>query len=657
MKKYILIITFVFIALVSVGCKKEEETEGIYFSFTEDLITTTVNEVTTLPINTNLENLSEITYSFSIPGAATVENNTITFTTPGSFTVIAYWEKDGGFADMIHVIVNDIERSISLEYNSLNLFLDETYDLHFNLNNLTLSDLAFRLSDKGIVTITDDWKIEPNNIGTVTLTIFYINNDEVYFDLPIIIKDKPSIDFAVDQIEIEKNYPLPITLKGINPNEIEFSLDKEDIIKIENNEIIPLKVGSVIITAVLKSNLSINATLTVKVNDVKPTYKVTEYEYWIENLNSEYSSTETILSSSEINQYNNSVFSDYSLTKTLDLFTQPKTITKTSLESMINYYQIINKYNIYNNGTIIQDSEKAIIMSNRNMSQIPDTVNLKYGIVTDFAALRSYPTNYYSSSNAMDRFQETGLNVGEGVIVYHTSLDGKWYFIQAQNYNGWVETKNIALCSYEEMDGFLNSENFVIVTADKLLINNVFVRMGQRIPYTSKTNESYIIHFPTRVEDGSLFLKEMNLDSTLDLSDGYLDYTIENVYKQGFKMLGIPYSWGDKNVDGRDCSSTQNAIYACFGFILPRNTSNQSKIPTYSKSVLKGTFSATQLKTYYNPGTLIFTSSHVLMYLGEDANGNSYVLHNTNGGVPGCKVETLSSYGTSNIIATLKLYK
>lgn len=654
MKKYISIITFVFIALIAVGCK--DEIEDIKFSFTEDSISTTVNEATALPIDTNIENLNEINYSFSIPEAATVENDTFKFNTPGAITVMAYWEKDASIADMIIVQVNDIKRSINLEVSSLNLFLEENFALDFNLNNLTLADLAYRLSDKGIITVTDDWKIQAQNIGSVTLTVFYVHNDEIYVDLPIIVSMKKTIGFTVDQLEIEKNHPLPIVLGGISSNEIEFSFDNNEIIKIENNEIIPLKTGTVVISAVLKSDISVNAKLTVKVNDVKPTYTVNDYEYWIENLNSKYNYSETIMTSGEITEYNNSVFSNYSLTKTLNLFSQPKTISKASLQALIDNYQNINKYQIYNNGSIIAESEKGTIVSNRNYSQIPDTVNLQYAIVTNFAALRSYPTNFYSYSNSMDRFQETGLNVGEGVIVYHTSLDGKWYFVQAQNYNGWVESKNIAICSYEDMDGFLNSNSFVVITADKLLINNVYVRMGQKLPYTNKTNESYLVNFPVRAEDGKLLLKEINLDTTLDISDGYLDYTLENVFKQGFKMLGIPYSWGDKEVDGRDCSSTQNAIYATFGFKLPRNTSNQSKIPAFSKSVIKGTFSATQLKTNYNPGTLIFTSSHVLMYIGEDANGNSYVLHNTSGGVPGCKVQSLASYGTSNIIATLKFY-
>ena len=36
-------------------------------------------------------------------------------------------------------------------------------------------------------------------------------------------------------------------------------------------------------------------------------------------------------------------------------------------------------------------------------------------------------------------------------MIYHISIDGNWYFVQAENYAGWVEKKHIALCSKEEL--------------------------------------------------------------------------------------------------------------------------------------------------------------------------------------------------------------
>ena len=43
----------------------------------------------------------------------------------------------------------------------------------------------------------------------------------------------------------------------------------------------------------------------------------------------------------------------------------------------------------------------------------------------------------------------------------------------------------------------------------------------------------------------------------------------------------------------------------------------------------------------YKPGTLIFTSSHVMMYIGEDENGVSYLYHNTTSKGGGCILQPL----------------
>ena len=118
----------------------------------------------------------------------------------------------------------------------------------------------------------------------------------------------------------------------------------------------------------------------------------------------------------------------------------------------------INKYTIYNNSTnqSLTSAEKTEILNNRNYNNVPSSINVKYGVITDFAWMRTYPTNHYSNNYSMDRFQETTFNVGEGVAIYHESKDGLWYFVQGANYNGWILKEYVGLCSYDEMKEFLN---------------------------------------------------------------------------------------------------------------------------------------------------------------------------------------------------------
>ena len=54
-------------------------------------------------------------------------------------------------------------------------------------------------------------------------------------------------------------------------------------------------------------------------------------------------------------------------------------------------------------------------------------------------------------------------------------------------------------------------------------------------------------------------------------------------------------------------------------------------------------------------GTMIFTSSHVMLYIGESEYGSAYLLHNTTSGNGECILQSLNSYGGSRINGVLKM--
>lgn len=402
------------------------------------------------------------------------------------------------------------------------------------------------------------------------------------------------------------------------------------------------------------SKVTTNMTVKAIYNKTHTVYDISDVNYWLQILSSEYNINGTILSKEEIANYNSKIISTYSKTKVMDVLSISSTQTDSYVKGLITKYSNINKYTVYNESTntSLSTSDKDVILANRDLTNIPSTVSVKYGIISDFAWMRSYPTNHYSNNYSMDRFQETSLNVGEGVAIYHESLDKEWYFVQAENYNGWVEKKYIAVCSYDELEAFLKPDKNLLITSDYVTLESSHVRMGQSFPLLNTTDSSYVLAFPTRDSDGKLVLKELEVAKSNDYNEGYLEYTYYNVFNQAFKLLGIDYSWGDKDKLGRDCSSTMNAIYKCFGFMMPRNTSNQVAIPTYGSSV--SGLSNTSIQNY-KPGTMIFTSSHVMLYIGEDENGTAYLLHNTNSGNGECILQSLNDYGGSRINGVLKL--
>ena len=396
--------------------------------------------------------------------------------------------------------------------------------------------------------------------------------------------------------------------------------------------------------------------------EIKPVYKKIDmgYEmenvnYWIQVLGLKYDMNNLIMTEAEIASYNKKIISDFDQTRTLDVTTIESITTGSYVKGLIEKYKNINNYTVYNNDTkvAITTNEKNEILNNRNLDVIPSNINVKFGVITDFAWMRTYPTNHYSQTYSMDRFQETTLNVGEGVAIYHESLDGKWYFVQAMNYYGWVEKQYIAECSQDVMAKFLKATDKIVVISDYVVLEDAHVRMGQAFPLISEDDATYKIEFPIRNNDGTLTLKELIIEKTEDYNKGYLKYTYKNLMLQAFKLLGINYSWGDKETSGRDCSSTMASIYNSFGFMMPRNCTQQRYIPGYGLEVSGVTDNT--MKTLYKPGTLIYSSSHVMMYLGENDYGVSYLLHNTNANDAGCILQALSSYGGHKIIGILKM--
>ncbi len=77
---------------------------------------------------------------------------------------------------------------------------------------------------------------------------------------------------------------------------------------------------------------------------------------------------------------------------------------------------------------------------------------------------------------------------------------------------------------------------------------------------------------------------------------------------------------------GVDCSSFVANIYRCFGFIFPRNTSNQSqslkeKIDLSNKSMID------KLKLIKDKApSLLYQKGHVMLYIGI-YNGKNYIIH------------------------------
>lgn len=472
---------------------------------------------------------------------------------------------------------------------------------------------------------------EGNEEGTEPQYKLVIKNKEV----TIGIGEEFSIDIETDILDKSK-----ISYLNTDNKVVAFQ---------RNGNLKGLKAGTVTITAKYEDIID---TMTVTVTDEVKVYEKTDYRYWLNELSKKEDVNALLMDKSGIDKFNKAVYDNPSLTKVYDLTTLDIEVTADYVKGKINSYTAANSYTMYNsNGKAVSTTEKNTILANRNLDSLTGKINASYGVVVKFSSLKGYPTTNYIDTLKYDKNQENALVSAEGIIIYSYSKDGEWAFVQAENYYGWIKSEDIAKCSKEDFMKFYRSSKYLVVTGERVTIDGTVYRMGDKLPLVSEIDNEYKVLNPKRCGDGTLCIDEVMVQNSENVSSGFLPYTLTNVMMLGFRLLNTPYRWGDYDIDGRDCSSTQNAIYHCFGFVMPRNTSNQRKVPGYTTEVNGLDDSAMK---NYKACTLIFTSSHVMMYIGEDADGVCYLLHNTGP----CKLQTLASYNASSgkkMIGTLTI--
>lgn len=301
-------------------------------------------------------------------------------------------------------------------------------------------------------------------------------------------------------------------------------------------------------------------------------------------------------------------------------------------------------------GHMLTETDRVRIEENRNLSALSEqeTPDISYGILMENAAVRSFPTDErLTADNAaenFDYFQESLLFMGEPVALLHTSLDGRYTFVQGLNYSGWIRTECIQVCGAPLAQAVWNCADFAVITDHFCEIdgqeNEKLLRMGTVLPLLGETEEGYILpSFCSRQEaDGCFVLSDGELryyraaeapgdvpvlwacEKTIPKSAaniGYLEFTEDNILLLAANMIGNSYSWGDENI-GYDCSSTVGSIYRCFGIVLPRN-SGILKYTGAQVTDLTG-MSAAEKRAYITAlpaGTILVMPGHAMMYIGE----------------------------------------
>ena len=275
-------------------------------------------------------------------------------------------------------------------------------------------------------------------------------------------------------------------------------------------------------------------------------------------------------------------------------------------------------------------------LTNRNIAGVPMEVRARYAVTVRRSDLRLLPqaAGWYEgmseTARHYDDLQATALDPAEPVLVWHTSGDGAFAFVEARDYRGWVALSDLAFTDRATWLRYVRPADFFVVTRDKIRLSaggtaQVY-QMGAKVPCAEQDGETMLL-LPVRQSDGSLSKTRLPAsDAASGLHHGFLPFTSRNLYAQAFAFLGDVYGWGGQD-ESVDCSSFVQDVYRSMGIELPRDADRQeaalTKIPLSGLSRAARDAAIRQAP----PGALLFKPGHVMLYLGTDDDGTPLVIH------------------------------
>ncbi len=377
-----------------------------------------------------------------------------------------------------------------------------------------------------------------------------------------------------------------------------------------------------------------------------------------------------IFSQSEIEELNSELFTDPGESAMMyDLSELKNGISGKEVRDMIISYKRIDS-TLYHGDDALTNNDWTRILQNRNTDSLDGEIEVRWGVTVKRTEMRSFPTDWQVSYRANNlygnAFLETILFINEPIAVLHTSKDGRYSFVEARFYRGWILSENIAYCdSYEDMMNADESEHgFIVVTGSYITLSDdpyedtvsaLRLTMGEKLalaeePGTIKTvrdrtsYNNYIVKIPTRDSNGKLDFVEAFVPTSADVSVGYMPYTWENVISQVRKTSGEVYGWAGM-ADSRDCSSLVMEVYRSFGFVLPRNASAIASVPDRFISDVSNMTAdeKTELLKSCPEGAVLYFPGHIMFYSGTK-DGVPYCISAVGSFTPEGESDALSVY-------------
>lgn len=232
-------------------------------------------------------------------------------------------------------------------------------------------------------------------------------------------------------------------------------------------------------------------------------------------------------------------------------------------------------------------AEMDALKANANLASYPSR-NLA-AITVRPTDLRALPTTNPRYKNPVpdplldpfDYLQYSFLPIGTPLLIAHTSLDGKWHYVECPIAGGWVQAEDTAIAGPEFRQTWqtgayaaLIAENVNLPGAGKNGKDGK-AGVGTVLPIVRESGQNLHVLIPIKEKNGQAGTAEVML-SRAQATRQPMQMTPANVAKVGNTMMGQKYGWGGM-LGLRDCSAMIRDLFAPFGIWLPRNSRAQSR--------------------------------------------------------------------------------
>jgi len=340
-----------------------------------------------------------------------------------------------------------------------------------------------------------------------------------------------------------------------------------------------------------------------------------------------------------------------------DLAALPATLPRAQVAGWIEHLSKRPAHVLYDeHGQPVPAATLDQLVGDLALDAIPAQTTVRYGLVVQRAALRTFPITLrvFSSSgdHDIDRFQESAEFPGTPVAILHASRDGRWLFVMSPRYAAWMQKRYVAEGAKHVVLDYAAKAPYLVVTGasvrtvftpEQPAVSQLQLDMGTRVPLLTALPPdqpvngqtpyaAYTLQLPIRRADDSLELVPALLQKNTDTAPGYLPLTPRKLITQAFKFLGERYGWGH-SYDGRDCSGFVSDVYRSMGVQMPRNTGDQARSPALEHRLFGAADSHAvrlQAAMQLRLGDLVYIPGHVMMVLGQ-WQGQPWVIHDVLG--------------------------